>query len=252
MTTSFELIKTVDQKTKDIVNGFITDLQSLLPNDQSIYYNIPSLVFIIITLYYYNPEYFTIHGDYMKLNDAKNIVEKRSAGRSIRLYGDSFANSVYGNILINKSSTGKHIWTFNIIKPNVGGIMVIGIDSSNKKFPNDDSIGSEANNKTAYYGYQSKPVWIDWDDDVIKSIRVFNSNVDENKYPKYYGDIYSHDSNEVKMELNMNTKTLKYYVNGKDQGIAFKNICFKNDEQYSMCITLYWEMTVKLSDYQHI
>ena len=238
------MIKPADQKTKDTVNGFTRGLQSLLPNDHNNYNNIPSLVFMIITLFYYNPEYFTIHGDHMILNDDKSIIK-------MLYYGSGSINLVYGNIVINKSSTQKRIWTFNIMKPNVDATMVISIDSSNKKFANGESIGSKANNATSYYGNQShNDVSIALRDD--DSIRVYNSTVDENEYPYYYGEVYSDYIGEVKMDLNMNLKTLKYYVNERDQGIAFKDICFKNDEQYSMCITLDDEMTVKLSDYQHI
>ena len=51
------------------------------------------------------------------------------------------------------------------------------------------------------------------------------------------------------MELNMDDKTLKYYVNGKHQEIDFDNICFQNDEQYSMVICLDEKMIIQLEDF---
>ena len=67
-----------------------------------------------------------------------------------------------------------------------------------------------------------------------------------------YGCAYSDKDNQVKMELNMDDKTLKYYVNGEDQGIAFDNICFDNDQHYSMCISLDEPMSVQLIDFKHV
>ena len=248
MTAHFDLIKATDQKTKDIVNGFIRDSQNLLPNDKNQYYNIPSLVFIITILYYYNPEYFTIHGDLMELNQDKNIVTMNG------FYSSTSIKAVYGNVMIEMGSTGKHIWTFNIIKPNQQAIIVIGIDSSNKQFINSDM--NTTSNYYPFYGYQSYgddimfPAQNEWPS--YAGYRIYNESVDKNTYEYDYGDVYSDAKNEIKMELNMDNKTLKYYVNGKDQGIAFKNICFNNDEKYSMFISLDERMTVKISDYQHL
>ena len=100
-------------------------------------------------------------------------------------------------------------------------------------------------NTNAFYGCES------WGDEDTTS-RVRNISVPEEGYQRQYGDVYTIGKNEVKMVLDMDYKILKYYVNGKDQGIAFGNICFGNDEQYSMCISLDEEMSIQLTDYQHI
>ena len=165
--------------------------------------------------------------------------------------------TVYGNVVIEQHSSGKHIWTFNIIKPNIDAIVVIGIDSSNKEFVNSDM--NTRFNKNAFYGYQSYGeemnlrLFDDDDDDdySVQGNRIYNKSVDKYEYRYDYGDVYSDAKNEIKMELNMDDKTLKYYVNGNDQGIAFKNICFNKDQKYSMFISMDEKMTVKISDYKH-
>ena len=43
------------------------------------------------------------------------------------------------------------------------------------------------------------------------------------------------DNDEIKMEVNTTTKTLRYFVNGEDQGIAFENIDFET-RQYNMFV----------------
>ena len=240
MTTAqtFEVMKNADQEAKDVINGFIRNAQSMLEieNEDNPYYNIPSLVFVITMLYYYNPEYFTVHGDYILLNGDGNVA---SASFDIP------RNTVYGNVFITKFCKGKYIWTFNIVKSNKNVIIAIGIDSSNKKFAN--STFNSFDNASAYYAYQC---WAEGTDDPAR--RVHNGRVDDMQCNVAYGAVFSDKACQIKMELDMDHKRLKYYVDGKDQGIAFCNICFKNDEKYSMCISMDETMCIKLSDYQHV
>ena len=67
-----------------------------------------------------------------------------------------------------------------------------------------------------------------------------------------YGCVFCDKQCEVTMELNMKDKTLKYNVDGKDQGVPFKDVFLRNDEVYSMCISLDEEMAIELKQYQHI
>ena len=131
MNTSFDLIKKADQISKDIVTGFIKDAQTLLPNEKSTYYNIPELIFILTIIYYFNPEYFTIHGKYMRLNETKDTVERFMDPEAFWI-----RNTVYGNIVITKEDKGKFIWTFKTIEPPEETEIAIGIDSSGKAHAN--------------------------------------------------------------------------------------------------------------------
>ena len=56
----------------------------------------------------------------------------------------------------------------------------------------------------------------------------------EQKYGKIYrkGDI-------IKMEFNVPKRTLLYYKNGVNLGIAFNDIIFENDEKYNMVVSMY-------------
>ena len=243
MPFSLEAIKSIDQRTQDIANGFIRASQSLIINDNHPYYNIPSLVFVITVLYYYNPEYFTIHGQFIKLNKDKDTVTLTNEYSFI-------SGTAYGNVIIDKRSKGSHIWTFSVVKPDCSGQgeMTIGIDSSRKKFA-DDCMYVSHRKEYAYYGYVS----FNDGDDACTAIRTYNAKLDHKHYECEYGVIYSDTESEVKMELNMRNRTLKYYVNDTDQGIAFDNICFQNDEQYTMVVCLAYEvMSVQLTNYQHV
>ena len=237
MSTKFDVIKKVDQRTKSIINGFMKEAQSLLPFQDNSYYNIPDLVFMITILYYFNPEYFSVHGRNMELNENKDIMGSHG-GR----------NTVYGNIVITKKDRGKFIWTFKLIEPKENVIMTIGIDSSNKAFVNDRFYCSGYGH--VFYGYQSYSEF-DTGSLMMRSSEVEKQSWKDTDQGYEYGVIYSDTESQVKMELNMDDKTLKYYVNGKDQGIAFQNICFENDEKYSMCISLDEPMSVRLLDFKH-
>ena len=52
------------------------------------------------------------------------------------------------------------------------------------------------------------------------------------------------------MELDMDEKMLKCYMNNVDQGIAFDNIPFRNDQTYTMCVSFDELMPVKLINSQ--
>ena len=93
-----------DQRTTDIVTGYIRQCQKLLSND-NVYYNIPSLVTYLCLNFYWIREYFTDHGEMIQLNKDKNIAKQHKYG-----YGN-----VYGNITIDNKPC-IYIWTFKVIK----------------------------------------------------------------------------------------------------------------------------------------
>ena len=49
----------------------------------------------------------------------------------------------------------------------------------------------------------------------------------------------------------MNDRSLKYYMNGKDQGIAFKDICFKMMKDTQCLSALDERMSIKLTNFQY-
>ena len=63
-------IKNVDDITKKIVFGYIARCQKILPKNNT-YYNIPSLVSHICILYYWNPEFWSVYGNGIIVNDDK-------------------------------------------------------------------------------------------------------------------------------------------------------------------------------------
>ena len=58
-----------DQITMDLIHGYLRIQQSLLPFEETTYYTISSLVIHLILTFFYNPEYFTDHGEFIKWNE---------------------------------------------------------------------------------------------------------------------------------------------------------------------------------------
>ena len=86
--------KYADQRTKNIVYGFIKQCQQLLNKNNIYHYNIPSSIQNLCLNYFWICEYFTLHGSDITLNKDKNIAkvnEKHSNG------------TVYGNFDINNN-----------------------------------------------------------------------------------------------------------------------------------------------------
>ena len=75
--SSLNTTKLADQRTKDIVNGFIKQYQKLLSKNNIYHYNIPSLIQNLCLNYYWIKEYFTFHGVDIILNKDKTIAKMK-------------------------------------------------------------------------------------------------------------------------------------------------------------------------------
>ena len=73
---SLKYIDCIPLEDKNIVFGYIRRCQALLfaINNNS-YYSIPDIVNYLILFYFYVPsEYFTVHGDHLKILDKDNKI----------------------------------------------------------------------------------------------------------------------------------------------------------------------------------
>ena len=225
--------KITDQATNDLVNGYVKEQQLVFPFAKTANYTIP-LVQHLIATYFHAAEFFTTHGSLITLNEKSNTLtfndnetEKCS----------STPCTVYGNIRIDdKMHCNKFLWEFKIISANDMVCIGIGIDSSNKEYTNtmfDSSI-----NKYPYYSFES-----------IKIVTGL-SQILTNDSSDDYGSFYCKPNSVVKMELDTNNKTLRYYVNGADQGIAVDNVKFDNNEQYVAAISVNKNVKIKLLKFE--
>ena len=242
------LKKTTDQFTKDTVYGYLKKQQSLLPR-KSIN-TIPSLVQHLILAYIDNVECFNKrkHGSCMKVN------ENADCFKYFNLNGwQFFANSIYGNIRIGKNLNNnyynKFIWFYEIINPSKDLCISIGLDSSPDYEQHVNTSFDSGINRNMYYSFECH--WSSRQSRI--RCKQFIPNQRNINYKKY-GCCYAQPEyiNIVAMEFDTKRKTLRYFINGYDQGIAVHNISFDNNEQYVAAISVNNSVTVKLVKFQQL
>ena len=246
MAPTLETIKCVDAHTKDIVNRYIHRSQQLLPHQKNPYFLIPPLVCCLIIAYYYNPEYFAQSGESIEINDKKNVAKLIP---KIAIEG-----SIFGNIKINqKNICHRFIWIFKISAVN-SCILGIGIDAAKKKILNApfDDLYRSKDQESFYLFYASE----NWDDECFSSGTTIGW--DHDVCPSSYGNCFTKSNEEsmIKMELDTKKQTMKYSVDGVDQGIAFYGISFENDQEYTMAVSICQEssmhVTIELVDFKQL
>eukprot|EP01083_Nonionella_stella_P209723 759935_1 len=149
---------------------------------------------------------FVKYGRRLQVNHDQNLAT---------FTGKFGANTVYGDITIDATHIGisRYCWEIKIMK--MKNNMCIGIDS-NRKYQQSDF--SNYHREFSTYDRPPKGKFYSYGSD--GAIYSCNTMDGENYgYPYKQGDI-------VRMEVNLNTKTLQYYINDKDQGIAIEEISF--------------------------
>ena len=180
---------------------------------------VPSVILHLCMIYYMTTEHFILH-DSISLNDEKTIIKATKQG----------FKTIYGNIKISNYYPTIYKWCFKIIAKR--DAICIGIDSSNKKYIDND-FSSPNVNSNPFYAY-------------------YNGGLKYGHKISFNGEKYADPwgvGNKIKMELNTKTKTLKFYVDNKDQGIAFYGIDF--GRKYNMAVFMYAQFdSVQLLDFQ--
>lgn len=206
----------IDQRTVDIVNGFIrTNHRLLLISSQcTLFQNIPFGIYSLCTMYFYMTDYFQIIGKNMtSSNDNKtvtNLVKKEY---------DSFDNSTFGKMIISSLNNDiyKHNiiykWDLRVYSKEIGSILV-GIFCGEC----DNSIGFYFNDNTPYYGYCN-------DGQRINHIR--RSFIEDS--------LTFNDSDKISIELDLKQKVLSFHVN--DQVIT-DNITVNENIEYRLAVTV--------------
>ena len=241
MSFNFDRIKDVDGYIKNVVNGYIHASQSLLPHEQNAYYIIPPLIYYLVIGYYHNPEYFALFPESITINDDKN--------KAIHNPQTISGISIFGNMKISKNMhSNKFIWTIKISGPSSGLAIAIGIDADSSKNV-EKLFDCNKNADGPFYAYESE---------LFYGSRQTNLNYYTPKEQSIshaeYGVSYAADNEDhtLKMELNTKNKTLRYYVNGQDQGVAINDVMLDNNEEYTLAISADFNVTVQLLQFEQM
>lgn len=213
----------VDQRTVDIVNGYMRQAQLLLPYHLNTYYNIPPLVNNICLNFYNNPDYFTVCNRGLTLKNQHKMIDTASIN-----YG-----TCYGYVdITNVDEDCKYVWTFNVLSYPRSCLLAIGIDASNKAHYSEDF--HDCGNKNPYYGLELYH---------HASGELYSLQERGGAYGPQVGD-----GDVIKMELSMTDKTIKYYINDNDHGVAFSDIIFGEDTIYHMAVYVH-HVDIELTDF---
>ena len=192
-------LKNVNQRTKDAVNGYIKQCQALLSMDNnSTYYIIPELVIQWILYFYAIGEEFdpSVCRDSFKLTAENTCIE-------------SLKNSYKNAYLTNVVSEGVHKWEFKIHNASTYNPITIGIWKAQYTKITDQGLSYECA-KGKYYG---------WD-----ATRNYLTYGDDNGTKPSWGDRNVKTGDIVQVILDLINFELLFDLNGKSQGVAFKNI----------------------------
>ena len=228
-----EILKDIDPLQINLVTGYFKSIQQEMEDCDNPYYYPPSLVIHITILYYMIQEYFTVGGTGITISDN---------GDTVFLDGDGYIpRSIYGNILINARLNRMYIWKFQIVTlPSNGNpICSFGIESSNKQQINTYFYCAALAKRYNYMYYA-------YDTNELK------------------GSKYSHDTKRtdygvgaktgdvITMILNTKLRTIKFYLNDRDLGIAYENVTFGFDDGKGYHMAVYIDEAptcVKLIDF---
>ena len=205
-----ENVKRIDQESKDLIFGYIRNVQELFPAD-NVYYTIPNLVIHWILLYFYFEDKFDdkLCTQSYDLSDDKSIVTLNSEHGN-RGKGPAFLSRIV-------KSKQRHCWRFRINHLNSSTLwMTIGVWKCNHDFDLKYRLDS-GYVKGKFYG------WI-----VNYQVAIDGGRHKYGKRRCKTGDI-------VDMILDLEKLELRYMVNDEDFGIAFENI---EDTEYKAAISM--------------
>ena len=183
--------------------------------------NVPDLITFICLFYYYQFEYFTLHGPRIQLNAQNNIAT---------VIDEEFddTHTVYGNIAIDCNEKVICEWKIKILKFNSNDFIYFGIDSSNKSKADEDFSNTSLVDYV-YYAFGTDS----------------NTYSNGNAHRVFGYKHWNHEgaklevADTVTIELDTMNKKLKFLINDNDLKIEYcdQELILK-DQVYHLAIAL--------------
>ena len=208
---SLENVKYIDANAKDLVNGYLKQINQNSHDNHSLHSNIPPLIYCWCLLYYFINESFDLensHNNYQIQND-DSIIRKRRDGRTGCAY------------LTNIVKSGIHSWKFKI-NAHYRYSITFGV----WKMMNERDNSRLVQNTIPGQSY----AWI---------ANVAKKSIGQGNWDPYGSTIIQGDI--VEMILDLKDFTLRYRRNDEDFGIAFQN---PEKTEYTAVVSAYGEGTI--------
>ena len=195
-------IKPISQSEKDLVIGYTKESSKL-----SLSYPFPIALSYLCLIYYFEYDYFHECDRGLRINDKKDTV--KVIGRKDQW----ISKRAFGKIVIQTKIPMIYSWKFKLIDDNYS-VPAIFISTRNG--------ASSADIKNQYDTYEL------WRSGHITS---WLTRHESQIYERYCNPWQQADV--ITMEVNTKEKHIKYFINDKDYGVAFKDIDF-NDNEFKM------------------
>ena len=202
---SFKELDQIDQKDKDLVNGYVrklTHLDDLIPN----------LVIFTVLSFYYIAECWGECGDDVVISNDGRVLTKKQAAIS----ESNWNNTSYGNKWIDSMNKKVHKWTFHIDREAYAS-MLFGFVAEAVHHNGDFSASTEIIN----YGMTNTgSIW---------------------KHGKYHGlsGVHIREGDTVIITLNLVDRTILFAVDERHEDeITHEDIIQNHDTKYKICVSL--------------
>ena len=204
------MYKACDENTQLTVSGYMRHSQTLLPSNENPYYTIPDLVTYILLAFYCQREYWD--------DIAKECVLSEDKRTITRTHGQGWENTSFVNIEVDSMEQCVARWYIRIDKAIKRHIM-IGI------------VGDRTNTDQGLVGKYDYGYW------------------GNNGHAKYggagwfsYGALFGQNEfyDVICCILDLKNKEISWCKNGKNQGIACRNIEYRKGLKYRLGISMYF------------
>ena len=206
----------IDKKTRKLISGYNRQIQNKLnDNKYCLFKHIPNVINYLCTFYYFEFEHFDIIGEGISLSDDKTTITKIA---ETGVYDNTTFSS---SIISSMNSNIECKWSLKIVKSKER-LITIGIAPYKKDMMNT----SLWNSKSLHYLYNG---WIGY-----KSYIDDKGKSKSTKYGSEFGE-----GDIVDIYINLKSKIITFYVNGKSQGVAFTKIESESDLKYRLFVSMH-------------
>ena len=211
MSLNLSYFKKLKQRDKDIVSGYIRNMQLSLPTNNP-FYNIPQIVNVLCALYSVN------YDEWDEQCSGPNY-EISEDGHIITMTKDECEETAFMKQIINNK--GKYHWKFKLTDNPKGYRILLGIfkQKCDPKLHIKKFLTSTINSA---YTIDLNSGWIMFHDKIEDSVKRYMDRCKKD-------DI-------LDMYLNFNDLTLSFALNGENKGVAFKGI---DNCQYRVAVWMF-------------
>eukprot|EP01084_Bolivina_argentea_P285048 488730_1 len=229
--TDFWRLKSATMESQLLVFGFVRNSEFTSDfKSNALYMNIPPLISWVVLSYFHVFEHFEIIGKDIKLSDDKLIMIKDNP--------KSWRNTTFGSIIIPSDIKAIYKWDLKFLWIDSYRKALIGIKSSNEDY---DAPLVRRKNDLKYCAFYCKNGRIFRHNQHGSMIYATNATTNHIKT----GDIIS-------MELNLESKRIKYLMNDEDLGASNIEIETGKDITYRLAISIQTPKTaVQIIAFQH-